>query len=77
MGEPAVARTVGGGRSDTPTIPEAELIAVLSDIVKRDADPNVRSEALQGIYRLRTDASIDAPTPGRNSYLNRSVPGRS
>jgi len=57
--QPPLART-GVGGTETPTIPEAELIAVLSDIVKKDADPNVRSEALQGIYRLRSDASIDA-----------------
>ena len=39
---------------------ERSFKTVLSDIVRKDADPNVRSEALQGIYRLRTDASIDA-----------------
>jgi hypothetical protein len=43
-----------------PTIPETELLNLLVDIVKRDADPNVRQEALQGIYRLRSDASINA-----------------
>jgi HEAT repeat protein len=35
------------------------LLSVLSDIIKRDADPNVRNEALRGIYRLRTDAAIN------------------
>jgi beta-lactamase regulating signal transducer with metallopeptidase domain len=53
-------RGLSGERSDTPVIPEAELIALLSDIVKRDADPGVRNEALQGLYRLRTDASVNA-----------------
>lgn len=58
---PPPARGINGERSDTPpTIPEAELIAVLSDIVKKDTDPNVRSEALQGLYRLKTDGSINA-----------------
>jgi len=41
-------------------IPEAELITILSDIVKRDADPSVRSEALRGIYRVRSDSGINA-----------------
>jgi hypothetical protein len=41
-----------------PAIPETELLSLLTDIVKRDADPNVRNEALQGIYRLRSDAAI-------------------
>jgi beta-lactamase regulating signal transducer with metallopeptidase domain len=45
-----------------PAIPETELLSLLVDIVKRDADPNVRQEALQGIYRLRSDASINALT---------------
>jgi beta-lactamase regulating signal transducer with metallopeptidase domain len=43
-----------------PTIPEGELLSVLTDIVKRDSDASVRNEALQGIYRLRSDAGIDA-----------------
>ncbi len=47
-------------RSSTPLIPEAELITILSDIVKRDADPTVRSEALRGIYRVRSDSGINA-----------------
>ena len=47
-------------RSSTPLIPEAELITILSDIVKRDADPTVRSEALRGIYRVRSDAGVNA-----------------
>jgi HEAT repeat protein len=47
-------------RNRTPTIPETELLTVLTDIVKRDTDPNVRNEALQGIYRLRSDAAINA-----------------
>jgi hypothetical protein len=51
---------VSGTRSDTPTIPEAELIAVLTDIARRDTDPSVRNEALQGLYRLRTDNSINS-----------------
>jgi beta-lactamase regulating signal transducer with metallopeptidase domain/HEAT repeat protein len=43
-----------------PTIPETELLNLLVDVVKRDSDPNVRAEALQGITRLRSDASINA-----------------
>src|SRR5262245_51381210 len=43
-----------------PTIPETELLNLLVDVVKRDSDPNVRQEALQGICRLRSDASINA-----------------
>jgi len=42
-----------------PTIPETELLNLLVDVVKRDSDPNVREEALQGICRLRSDASIN------------------
>lgn len=41
-------------------IPENELLPVLTDIARKDADPDVRREALRGIYRLRSDASIDA-----------------
>jgi hypothetical protein len=41
-------------------IPETELINLLVDVVKRDTDPNVRNEALQGLYRVRTDAGINA-----------------
>lgn len=48
-----------GSSNKTPTIPENELLNLLSDIVKRDADANVRREALQGIYRMRTDAAIN------------------
>ncbi|MGH9841674.1 MAG: M56 family metallopeptidase [Blastocatellia bacterium] len=47
-------------RNKTPVIPEAELLGVLVDIVKKDADPKVREEALQGIYRFRSDAAINA-----------------
>jgi beta-lactamase regulating signal transducer with metallopeptidase domain len=43
-----------------PTIPETELLNLLVDVVKRDSDPNVRAEALQGITRLRSDASINS-----------------
>ncbi len=65
---PAVATTIAGSlaewgqddRSKTPVIPEAELLGVLVDIVKKDADPKVREEALQGIYRFRSDAAINA-----------------
>lgn len=54
---------VGSGQNDKraePAIPESELISLLVDIVKRDTDPNVRNEALQGLYRIRTDAGINA-----------------
>jgi HEAT repeat protein len=43
-----------------PTIAETELLSLLVDVVKRDSDPNVRAEALQGICRLRSDSSINA-----------------
>ena len=46
-------------RNATPAIPEAELLTVLTDVVKRDSDPNVRAEALRGIYRFRSDAAIN------------------
>lgn len=57
---PAVAHFEQDNRNRTPTIPETELLTVLTDIVKRDTDPNVRNEALQGIYRLRSDAAVNA-----------------
>jgi beta-lactamase regulating signal transducer with metallopeptidase domain len=59
---PAVAWAglVQDNKRGEPAIPEAELISLLVDIVKRDADPNVRNEALQGLYRIRTDAGINA-----------------
>ena len=47
-------------RNSQPAIPESELLSVLTDIAKKDADPTVRSEALRGIYRLRSDASISS-----------------
>jgi beta-lactamase regulating signal transducer with metallopeptidase domain len=48
-------------QSKTPAIPEAELLSLLSDIVKKDSDENVRREALQGIYRMRnSDAAINS-----------------
>ncbi len=60
-GAPQVAIARGqDDRNRQPAIPEAELLNLLVDIVKRDADPNVRNEALQGIYRLRSDAAINA-----------------
>ncbi len=43
------------GEKKAPAIPEDEMLKLLSDIVKRDADANVRAEALSGIYRLRSD----------------------
>ncbi len=46
-------------KSKTPAIPESELLGVLTDIVKKDADPAVRQEALHGIYRMRSDAAIN------------------
>ena len=39
---------------------ESELLGVLTDVVKRDSDPTVRNEALQGIYRMRSDAAVNA-----------------
>jgi beta-lactamase regulating signal transducer with metallopeptidase domain len=47
-------------RRAEPTIPENELLNLLVDVVKRDTDPNVRNEALQGLCRMRTDAGINA-----------------
>lgn len=56
-----VATTLGApeDRDSKPAIPESELLGILSDIVKRDADLNVKTEALRGIYRVRSDAGID------------------
>lgn len=62
-----VATTIAGGgpawiqddKNKTSVISETELLNVLTDIVKRDADPAVRNEALQGIYRIRSDAAIN------------------
>ena len=61
----SLTQTVGGAlarddKNRQPTIPETELLNLLVDVVKRDSDPNVRAEALQGITRLRSDASINA-----------------
>jgi beta-lactamase regulating signal transducer with metallopeptidase domain len=47
-------------KNRTPAIPESELLGVLTDIVKRDSDPAVRNEALQGIYRMRSDAAVNS-----------------
>ncbi len=58
------ATNFGGWDQDdkkkTPAIPETELLNLLVDIVKKDSDPNVRNEALQGIYRLRSEAASNA-----------------
>ena len=54
------ATTVGDGADSKPMIPESELLTILIDVVKRDQDPNVRAEALRGIYRVRSDAGINA-----------------
>jgi hypothetical protein len=50
--------TTTNSPNSPPAISESELLTVLSDVVKRDADPAVRTEALQGIVRMRSDASI-------------------
>jgi hypothetical protein len=57
--QPARAAVAQDDKNKQPAIPETELLGLLADIVKRDADPNVRQEALQGIYRLRSDSSIN------------------
>jgi len=58
------AAIAGWGQQDdkkrTPAIPEADLLNLLVDIVKKDSDPQVRNEALQGIYRLRSEAATNA-----------------
>lgn len=59
---PRAGTIVGREQDDknkTAVISESELLNVLTDIVKRDSDPSVRNEALQGIYRVRTDAAIN------------------
>jgi beta-lactamase regulating signal transducer with metallopeptidase domain/predicted SpoU family rRNA methylase len=56
-------RRIGSGQEDKraePALPESEMISLLVDVVKRDTDPNVRNEALHGLYRIRTDAGINA-----------------
>lgn len=60
-----VAATIAGswdqdGKKKEPTIPESEMLGLLVDIVKKDSDPNVRQEALQGIYRMRSEAASNA-----------------
>ena len=57
----ALANLIGiqDDKEKKPVVPENEMLTLLSDIVKRDADPTVRSEALRGIYRLRSDAAIN------------------
>ncbi len=55
----AIARSEQGDSNKTSVIPESELLSVLTEIVKRDADPSVRNEALQGIYRMRSDNGIN------------------
>lgn len=54
-----IGQSSSGDKAKTPAIPESELLSLLSDIVKKDADENVRREALQGIYRMRSDAAIN------------------
>jgi beta-lactamase regulating signal transducer with metallopeptidase domain/HEAT repeat protein len=58
--QPARRALAQDDKNRQPTIPETELLNLLVDVVKRDSDPNVRAEALQGITRLRSDASINA-----------------
>ncbi|HMX28409.1 MAG TPA: M56 family metallopeptidase, partial [Blastocatellia bacterium] len=58
-GAVSIAGWAQDDKNKTPVIPEAEMLNLLTDIVKRDTDPNVRNEALQGIYRLRSDAAIN------------------
>jgi beta-lactamase regulating signal transducer with metallopeptidase domain len=61
FGEPGGISPGDQGDNDRkPTIPENELLSLLTDIIKRDSDASVRNEALQGIYRLRSDAAINA-----------------
>lgn len=55
-----LAQTSASSKSATPALPESELLSVLTDIVKKDSDPAVRNEALQGIFRFRTDAGIES-----------------
>ncbi len=59
LGATTIAGWAQDDKNKTPVIPEAEMLSLLTDIVKRDTDPNVRNEALQGIYRLRSDAAIN------------------
>lgn len=58
-GAVSIAGWAQDDKNKTPVIPEAEMLSLLTDIVKRDTDPNVRNEALQGIYHLRSDAAIN------------------
>lgn len=64
-GQSPLAATIAGGwdqdgKKKEPTIPESEMLSLLVDIVKKDSDPSVRQEALQGIYRIRTEAASNA-----------------
>ena len=61
MAIPAVAAGWDQDDKNKPSvISETELLGVLSDVVKNDADPAVRNEALQGICRMRSDAAINS-----------------
>lgn len=64
-GQAPLGATIAGGwnqdgKKKEPTIPESEMLSLLVDIVKKDSDPSVRQEALQGIYRIRTEAASNA-----------------
>jgi len=64
-----------GQENRQPVIPENELISLLVDVVKRDADLNVRNEALQGLCRLRSDAAINALIQLYDSSADAKVKG--
>ncbi len=57
---PAGVATMGEGRNTEPAIPESELLPILTEVVRKDTDANVRAEALRGIYRFRSDAGVNA-----------------
>jgi beta-lactamase regulating signal transducer with metallopeptidase domain len=73
-GSPLSVITVGQ-ENRQPVIPENELIGLLVDVVKRDADLNVRNEALQGLCRLRSDTAINALIQLYDSSADAKVKG--
>lgn len=71
-----LAQTAASSKSATPALPESELLSVLTDIVKKDSDPAVRNEALQGIIRFRTDAGIESLITLYDSLADRETKSR-
>lgn len=48
------------GKKKTPVISDKELLSLLTDIAKKDADESVRKEAMSAICRLQGEDSVEA-----------------